>query len=90
MTSSERSGDLGAISALISALISARDPQAVERSKGSFGHGTQWGMAAVEMALLRQTALGGAGRKFFMGFGDPEEPADASKPKKVGSKQVGF
>ena len=47
-------------------------------------------MAAVEMALLRQTALGGAGRKFFMGFGDPDESSDASKPKKVGSKQVGF
>ena len=57
MISSRWSSDLGAISAL----ISARGPQAVERSKGSFGHGTQWGMAAVEMALLRQPALGGAG-----------------------------
>ena len=66
------------------------EKQAVERSKGPLGHGTQWGNAAVEMALLRATAVGGAGRKFFMGFGDPDEKDAPGKPKKVGSKQVGF
>ena len=49
------------------------EEQAKYRSEGSNNHGLQWGKAAVEMALLRQSALGGRkSRKQFLGFG-PEE-----------------
>ena len=48
----------------------------------------QWGKAAVEMALLRQTALGtGKSRKSFLGFGgepSEESKSDTSAPAKIG------
>ena len=61
------------------------EEQAIDRSTGANNHGTQWGMAAVEMSLLRASAVGRKNRKFFMGFGEPTEPepvaGDISKPK---------
>jgi len=54
------------------------EQQAVSRSTGSNNHGLQWGKAAVEMGLLRQTAVG-TKSKFFMGFG--EENNDKQDPK---------
>ena len=44
------------------------EEQAVYRSTGANNHGTQWGKAAVEMALLRASALGGMKKKSFMGY----------------------
>jgi 6,7-dimethyl-8-ribityllumazine synthase len=67
------------------------DEQVKARSTGANNHGLQWGKAAVEMALLRKSALGGK-KKLFMGFGDPaaeEEKTVAGTP--VGSpKKIGF
>jgi len=66
------------------------EEQAIYRSTGDNNHGTQWGKAAVEMALLRASATGGnKGKKLFLGFG--EAPSSSSgEPKKVGEKQIGF
>ena len=63
------------------------DAQAKERSTGSNNHGAQWGKAAVEMALLRQSALGKKKRQ-FMGFGSTDEDPSAAIP--VGDKKIGF
>jgi hypothetical protein len=45
-------------------------PRRQSRSTGADNHGVQWGKAAVEMALLRLSAVGPSSKKFFMGFGD--------------------
>ena len=39
------------------------EEQAKERASGKNNHGLQWGKAAVEMALLRASAIGNKGRK---------------------------
>ena len=64
------------------------EEQAKDRSEGKNNHGLQWGNAAVEMALLRASAMGRNGKKkFFMGFGDGGE--DSAKAPLKGGK-VGF
>lgn len=65
------------------------EEQAKDRSTGTNNHGTQWGKAAVEMALLRSSVLGRKGRKFFLGFGSDGD-SSSSEPQKVGEKRVGF
>jgi len=63
------------------------EAQATDRSTGANNHGLQWGKAAVEMALLRQSAVGKRGRKYFLGFGDE----DASSDKKdTSTGKIGF
>jgi 6,7-dimethyl-8-ribityllumazine synthase len=67
------------------------EEQAIARATGSNNHGIQWGKGAVEMALLRSSALGGQGKKLFMGFGDSPAEEDKSKPMPVGApKKIGF
>eukprot|EP00965_Chrysotila_dentata_P120125 3973048-Pleurochrysis_carterae.AAC.3 len=57
------------------------EKQAKDRSTGANNHGLQWGKAAVEMALLRASALGGkGGRKMFFGFGDTSDKESSGKP----------
>lgn len=62
------------------------EEQAKERAFGSNNHGLQWGKAAVEMALLRQGAVGKKNRKFFLGFNtdESEEKADEKPATKIG------
>jgi len=60
------------------AVLASLPPQA--RSTGKDNHGLQWGKAAVEMALLRISAVGGKSKKFFMGFGDSGDPVSCSGP----------
>merc|ERR1719453_1755542 len=62
------------------------EEQAVYRSSGANNHGAQWGKAAVEMALLRASAVGRKGRKFFLGFGAEEPGKEPSKP----AEKIGF
>mmetsp|Transcript_3089 Transcript_3089/g.9396 ORF Transcript_3089/g.9396 Transcript_3089/m.9396 type:complete len:84 (-) Transcript_3089:356-607(-) len=63
------------------------EEQAKARSTGKDNHGLQWGKAAVEMALLRISAVGGKSKKFFMGFGDSGDPVQkSSKP----AERIGF
>jgi len=64
------------------------EEQAVARSTGSNNHGLQWGKAAVEMGLLRASAIGRKGRKFFLGFGTEEDKAE--KEKTAGAGKIGF
>lgn len=64
------------------------EEQATARSTGSNNHGLQWGKAAVEMALLRASAIGRKGRKFFLGFGTEEDKAE--KEKQAGAGKIGF
>jgi len=45
------------------------DGQVTDRSTGPDNHGIGWGKSAVEMALLREAAVGGGGSKQTMGFG---------------------
>mmetsp|Transcript_30090 Transcript_30090/g.97075 ORF Transcript_30090/g.97075 Transcript_30090/m.97075 type:complete len:219 (+) Transcript_30090:37-693(+) len=63
------------------------EEQAKSRSTGADNHGVQWGKAAVEMALLRRSAIGPSSKKFFMGFGDSAGNADKTgKP----IERIGF
>lgn len=64
------------------------EAQVKERSSGKNNHGEQWGKAAVEMALLRASAIGRTGKKFFMGFGD--DGSDAKAPSIGKSTPIGF
>jgi len=65
------------------------EEQAKDRSTGSNNHGTQWGKAAVEMALLRKSALGTKNKKFFLGFGEsPDNEANALP--KTSANPIGF
>ena len=52
-------------------LTTNTEAQAKDRSSGKNNHGLQWGKAAVEMALLRSTALGKKGRKVLSAFARP-------------------
>jgi len=65
------------------------EEQAVARSTGANNHGTQWGKAAVEMALLRNSAIGKTKKKFFLGFGEPGEE-EAKKDLSGTGKSIGF
>ena len=58
--------------------------QAKDRSSGKDNHGVQWGKAAVEMALLRQSAIGRKGKKQFMGFGGDDDNSTGPPATKVG------
>lgn len=75
---------------LFGVLTAMTEKQALERATGSNNHGIQWGKAAVEMALLRTSAIGKApGDKLFLGFGTAAPVADkggapAEKPARVG------
>jgi len=64
------------------------EEQAKYRSSGKNNHGLQWGKAAVEMALLRQGAIGKKGRKFFLGFGTNDE--DEAKESPLEKGRIGF
>ena len=55
-------------------LTTNTEAQAKDRSSGKNNHGLQWGKAAVEMALLRSTALGKKGRKVLSAFARPSLP----------------
>jgi len=66
-------------------LTAMTEEQAVARSTGANNHGTQWGKAAVEMALLRKSALGGQ-KKTFMGFGEEDSSKGSAKPE----QKIGF
>ena len=61
-------------------LTANNEEQVVARSVGANNHGNQWGMAAVDMALLRKTALSGANSKNFLGFGQSDDADAASTP----------
>merc|ERR1712146_415885 len=65
------------------------EEQAKDRASGKNNHGLQWGKAAVEMALLRASAIGKKNRKFFLGF-NTEESTDESKAKTPESGKIGF
>lgn len=65
------------------------EQQAKDRAFGPDNHGLSWGKTAVEMALLRQSALGGKKRgsgSSLMGFGS-KEGDDKKEPAKVGDKK---
>jgi len=59
------------------------EQQARDRAFGPNNHGISWGKTAVEMALLRQSALG-QGKKGTLGFGDKVE-LDADGKTKTSS-----
>lgn len=61
-------------------LTTNTEAQAKDRSSGKNNHGLQWGKAAVEMALLRSTALGKKGRKVLSAFARPSLPPLVSSP----------
>eukprot|EP00567_Pseudictyota_dubia_P007358 CAMPEP_0197438636 /NCGR_PEP_ID=MMETSP1175-20131217/5564_1 /TAXON_ID=1003142 /ORGANISM="Triceratium dubium, Strain CCMP147" /LENGTH=223 /DNA_ID=CAMNT_0042968397 /DNA_START=58 /DNA_END=729 /DNA_ORIENTATION=- len=69
-------------------LTCLNEDQVKSRSSGDNNHGYDWGKTAVEMALLRNQALGMAGQKGkmgSMGFGEAKElDGDGSKKEKVG------
>ncbi|KAL1511826.1 hypothetical protein AB1Y20_005111 [Prymnesium parvum] len=65
------------------------EEQAKSRSTGSNNHGEQWGKAAVEMALLRASALG-KGKKMFLGFGSTDESDAKGAPLSGAGKPMGF
>jgi len=73
---------------LFGVLTCMSEEQARVRSIGPGNHGPDWGRAAVEMALLRQSAVGGPKSKFFMGFGDSGE--DDAKPMTRPAERIGF
>ena len=59
------------------------EQQARDRAFGPNNHGISWGKTAVEMALLRQSALG-QGKKSTLGFGE-KVSLDAEGGGKAGS-----
>lgn len=69
------------------------DDQVKARSTGDSNHGYDWGKTAVEMALLKNQAMG-VGKMSGMGFGDSAPVKDASKesanPLETEPKRVGF
>jgi len=65
------------------------EEQAKYRSEGSNNHGTQWGKAAVEMAMLRKSALGSKNKKFFLGFGEDPNDSSTALPKTT-ANPIGF
>ena len=73
------------IPVIFGVLTCMTEEQATERSTGSNNHGVQWGKAAVEMALLRMSALGANKKQLFMGFGSGD-----SEPTGPPKERVGF
>ena len=72
-------------------LTANTEEQAKARSEGKNNHGLQWGSAAVEMALLRNSALGKMGKgKLFMGFGEEKESSGAKAVPGGAPAKVGF
>ena len=69
-------------------LTTNTEEQAISRSTGSNNHGEQWGKAAVEMALLRASAMGKKSKN-FLGFGAAED-GSGSKSEDFGGKKIGF
>merc|ERR1712087_619598 len=65
------------------------EAQAIARSTGDNNHGIDWGKAAVEMALLRTSAVGTGKGKLFLGFGNAEDSSSGGGTKKAAEK-VGF
>lgn len=68
-------------------LTTADEQQAISRSSGKNNHGVSWGMTAVEMGLLRMSALGQGKGGVSLGFGEMKKidvGESASKPEKVG------
>uniref|UniRef100_A0A7S2RMT1 6,7-dimethyl-8-ribityllumazine synthase n=1 Tax=Rhizochromulina marina TaxID=1034831 RepID=A0A7S2RMT1_9STRA len=64
------------------------EEQAKARSTGENNHGLSWGKTAVEMALLRQSALGqGKSMSMSMGFGNATKVKDDVLP---GDRSFGF
>mmetsp|Transcript_2622 Transcript_2622/g.6856 ORF Transcript_2622/g.6856 Transcript_2622/m.6856 type:complete len:86 (-) Transcript_2622:190-447(-) len=63
------------------------EEQVKKRSSGDSNHGYDWGKTAVEMALLRNEALGMAGKTKMsnLGFGEAKGLDDeGSKKERVG------
>ena len=72
-------------------LTANTEEQAKARSEGKNNHGLQWGSAAVEMALLRNSALGKMGKgKLFMGFGEEKPSSGAMAVPGGAPAKVGF
>ena len=65
------------------------EEQAKYRATGANNHGLQWGKAAVEMALLRASAVGKKGRKFFLGFSTDDSESTVKAIPEGGGK-IGF
>lgn len=74
------------IPCIFGVLTAMNNDQAVARSTGANNHGIQWGKAAVEMALVRKSALQKQSTKQFMGFGEDAAPTPDNKPK----TRIGF
>uniref|UniRef100_A0A7S1BJ35 6,7-dimethyl-8-ribityllumazine synthase n=1 Tax=Corethron hystrix TaxID=216773 RepID=A0A7S1BJ35_9STRA len=78
-------------------LTALNDQQVVDRSTGDNNHGYGWGKTAIEMALLRNEALGKTGKK-NRGFGleagndYDDSDADAKDPEKLRDplRSIGF
>lgn len=65
---------------ILGVLTAMNEEQAKARSFGDNNHGLQWGKAAVEMALLRRSALGKKDKKSTFGFGtDDITPVGGSR-----------
>ena len=65
-------------------LTCLNEEQVKKRSSDDNNHGYDWGKTAVEMALLRQEALGAGGKSTGMGFGQatPLEGGSKGEPAK--------
>jgi len=72
-----------AVPVVFGVLTTMTEEQAYDRSVGANNHGYQWGKAAVEMALLRTSAVG-VKKQFFMGFG--QETEGTGRP----AEKIGF
>lgn len=76
------------------------EQQATDRSYGGRNHGIPWAKTAIEMAMLRQSALGLDKKGFLnLGFQDPHHPPENSQnhtkhtpstAPKVGDKKIYF
>jgi len=67
------------------------DEQVTKRSTGKNNHGIGWGKTAVEMALLRNAALGKLSQPRGMGFGQEfSKPANGEGMGAGGGKNFGF
>jgi len=70
------------------------DDQVKARSTGDSNHGYDWGKTAVEMALLKNQAMGvGMNKATGMGFGETQPVKDATDtdtPSTDEKKRVGF
>mmetsp|Transcript_9524 Transcript_9524/g.14018 ORF Transcript_9524/g.14018 Transcript_9524/m.14018 type:complete len:224 (-) Transcript_9524:113-784(-) len=72
---------------VLGVLTCLTEEQVIARSTGDHNHGVDWGKTAVEMALLRNEAMGAKAKKEKMGFGSAEPVKDGSAEKK---SRVGF